>query len=179
MKVQVLYVSGTGNTEKIAESIYRAIPDAAKDIKRLDSCSEKRSADTYFIGFWANRGTASMEVLDYLSELHGKNIALFGTCGMGCDPAYYKKIENSVAAFIPDDNQYLGAFLCQGKMPMRIREKYEHMLTVENEAQVQKLIHNFDTALLHPNADDFANAAHFTDSVFEQIKYLRKQEENA
>lgn len=51
MKTQVLYVSGTGNTERIAEVIYREIPGFSKDIKKLDSCFEKYSADIYFIGF--------------------------------------------------------------------------------------------------------------------------------
>lgn len=38
--------------------------------------------DIYFIGFWTDRGSASVEVLDYLGSLQGKKIALFGTCGM-------------------------------------------------------------------------------------------------
>ena len=89
MKTQVLYVSGTGNTEQIAKAVYQEIPGASKDIMKLDSCFEKHSADMYFIGFWVNRGSASVEILDFLSGLHGKNIALFATCGMGKHPEYY------------------------------------------------------------------------------------------
>lgn len=177
MKVQIRYVSGTGNTERIAQSIYQAVPITAKDVKYLDSCCENLDADTYFIGFWANRGTASMEVLDYLSELHGKNVALFGTCGMGDDAAHFKKIENNVAAFIPEDNHYLGSYFCLGKMPMRIRQKYEQMETPENAACIRKMLRGFDEALLHPNQKDLDNAAHFTSAVFEQLKHLKGQGE--
>ena len=176
LKTQVLYVSTTGNTEKIAEMIYLAVPGSAKDIKKLDSCFDKCSADTYFIGFWANRGSASMEILDYLSNLHGKNIGLFCTCGMGNHPEYFKKIEHNVTAFIPDDNRYLGAFFCQGKMPFRIRQKYEAMETLANSEQIRNSIKNFDDALLHPDQEDCRSASDFTASVMEELKHLRKQE---
>lgn len=168
MNIQILYVSSTGNTEKLAEAIYRAVPEATKDVKRLDSCCESHEADLYFIGFWANRGTASLEVLDYLSELHDKSIVLFGTCGMGNNPDYYSQIANRVAAFIPEDNLYLGHFMCQGKMPMHIRQKYENKLTVDNETQVKKLLRNFDEALLHPDQSDYHEAARFVESLFQQ-----------
>lgn len=169
MKIHVLYASGTGNTELVAKAVYKAIPDTSKDIQRLVNFKEDPGAETYFIGFWTNRGSASYELLDILSNLHGKNIALFGTCGMGGSPEYYREIENQVSAFIPDDNVYLGAFMCQGKMPMRVREKYLAMETDENYAQVQKMLRNFDEALLHPNDDDLKNAMDFVDSVFEKL----------
>lgn len=169
MKTQVLYVSGTGNTERIAETIYRAIPQGSKDIKKLDSCFERYSADTYFIGFWVNRGSASVEVLDFLSDLHSKNIALFATCGMGNNPEYYHKIETGVSAFIPDDNRYLGAFFCQGKMPMNVRRKYEQMENSENTRMVSQMLRNFDEALLHPDRKDFENVRVFVDNIYQNL----------
>ena len=172
LKTQVLYVSGTGNTEKIAKVLYGEIPGNSIDIKTLDSCFEKCSADVYFIGFWANRGSASVEILDYLSTLHGKSIALFATCGMGNSPAYYRKIETNVSAFIPDDNRYLGAFFCQGKMPMQVRRKYEQMETPENEAMVAQMLRNFDEALLHPDRQDMINARAFVHSVYQKMQAL-------
>lgn len=170
LKTQILYVSGTGNTERIAEVIYREIPGNSKDIQKLDSCFEKYSADTYFIGFWANRGSASVEVLELLSNLHEKNIALFGTCGMGRNPEYYRKIETSVSAFIPDDNRYLGAFFCQGKMPTNVRRKYEQMENSENTEMVRQMLRNFDEALLHPDRNDFANARDFVNSIYRRLQ---------
>lgn len=169
MKTQVLYVSGTGNTERIAEVIYREVPGFSKDIKKLDSCFEKYSADIYFIGFWANRGSASVEILDFLSNLHGKSIALFATCGMGKNPEYYHKIENNVAAFIPDDNRYLGAFFCQGKMPMNVRRKYEQMAVSENTDMMTLMLRNFDEALLHPDRKDLSDARAFVHSIYQQL----------
>ena len=93
MKTQVLYKSRTGNTEKLAKAIFAAVPGSDKDIARLDGQTDYDMADIYFIGFWTDRGSASVEVLDYLGSLQGKKIALFGTCGMGESPEYFKKIE--------------------------------------------------------------------------------------
>ena len=52
---------------------------------------------------------------------------------MGNSPEYYAELENKVRAFLPDDNEYFGSFFCQGKMPIRVREKYEAMLGTEHD----------------------------------------------
>lgn len=166
MRTQVLYKSRTGNTEKIAKAIFEAIPGAEKDIARLDGQTNYEMGDVYFIGFWTDRGSASVEVLDYLGSLQGKKIALFGTCGMGNEPAYYKKIEENIRVFIEDDNEYLGTFLCQGKMPIQVREKYTQMRS-RNEAQVDAMIRNFDMAMLHPDAEDLRRAKQFVQHIYE------------
>ena len=82
MEVMVIYSSHTGNTKKIASSIFAAIPGDSKDMQSIDEYSGK-DAETYFVGFWTDKGTCDMRVVDLLSELEGKNVALFGTCGMG------------------------------------------------------------------------------------------------
>lgn len=170
MQFEVLFVSQTGNTEKLAKVIFEAIPNKSKEIQRLTKDTRLDLAETYFIGFWTNRGTCSFEVLDYISELHGKNIALFGTCGMGSDPQYYQRISQQVSVLIPDDNEYLGTFLCQGKMPMSVRNKYEEALKQgDYDACTRKMIRNFDEALLHPNQTDYEEAKKFVDNIMLKI----------
>lgn len=174
MNTRVLYKSRTGNTEKLAKAIFEAIPGKQKDIQRLEGQTDYDMGDVYFVGFWTDRGSASVEVLDYLGSLQGKRIALFGTCGMGGSLEYYKKIEESIRVFIEDDNEYMGAFLCQGKMPMAVRDRYVKMKTPETEKQVNAMIHNFDRAMLHPDEEDLKNAKVFVREIFERI---RKEEQ--
>lgn len=170
MQCEVLFVSQTGNTEKLAKAVFEAIPNGSKEIQRLTKDTKLGLAETYFIGFWTNRGCCSYEVLDYISELHGKNIALFGTCGMGSASEYYREIEKKVSAFIPEDNEYLGAFLCMGKMPMKIRLKYEQALECGgNDNAIYQMIRNFDEALLHPNQEDLDGIKKFVDSIMKRI----------
>lgn len=170
MKTQVLYKSRTGNTEKLAKAIFAAIPGQNKDIASFEGQTNYDMGDVYFIGFWTDRDSASIEVLDYLGSLQGKKIALFGTCGTGNVPWYYKKIEENIRVFIEDDNEYLGCFLCQGKMPIQIREKYMRMKNKENEKQMDAMIHNYDHALLHPNTEDLENARKFVHKIYERIE---------
>ena len=170
MKTQVLYKSRTGNTEKLAKAIFAAVPGSDKDIARLDGQTDYDMADIYFIGFWTDRGSASVEVLDYLGSLQGKKIVLFGTCGMGESPEYFKKIEENIRVFIEDDNEYLGAFICQGKMPIQVREKYNRMRNGDNGRQVDAMIRNFDMAMLHPDMDDLENAREFVGRIYETLE---------
>ena len=175
MKTQVLYKSRTGNTEKVAKAVFSAIPGSDKDIARLDGQTDYDKADIYFIGFWTDCGTASVEILDYLSSLQGKKIALFGTCGMGGNPAYLKKIEESIRVFIEDDNEYLGAFICQGKMPIQVREKYTKMKNGKNNLQIDTMIHNFDMAMLHPDQKDLNRAKLFVKDIYQKLKKNRER----
>ena len=151
----VLYQSGSGNTKKIAASIFSRLPGNSKDLIDIDTDKTIPEANVYFIGFCVHRGSCSMEVSDFLSDLSGKQIALFGTCGMGDSPEYYKDIAGRVSAWIEADNDYLGYFICQGKMPQSVRERYMKMKeNPEHPANLDLLIQNFDRALSHPDSED-------------------------
>lgn len=163
MDYLVVYTSKTGNTEKIAMEIFNALPANSKDIQRIGELSGE--ADTCFVGFWNNRGTCSGEIMDYLSELHGKRVALFGTCGMGQNREYYNRVAKQVEAFISEDCEYLGAFMCAGKMPPQILEKYKQMQRVQDTPQMRAMIQSYEEGMLHPNEEDCANARAFVESV--------------
>ncbi|MDO4284515.1 MAG: flavodoxin family protein [Eubacteriales bacterium] len=165
MSTMVVYASATGNTKKVASAIFAAIPDSEKDMQDILQWDHRSAADTFFVGFWNNRGSCPLEIINLLSELHGRRIALFGTCGLGRDAAYYRSIEQNVKVWIPDDNEYLGCFLCQGKMPMSVRSRYESMRTDQTASRIDHMVHNFDEALLHPDETDLANARAFVKKV--------------
>lgn len=166
---KVVFSSRTGNTEMLAKAVYEALPGSSKDIERISEATGAGQAEVYLIGFWVDRGSCSIDVLDFLEELDGKEVILFGTCGSRPDTDYLKMIENNVRAFIPDGNTFLGLFLSQGKMPMDIRRKYEGMSnTKELKEQMDKMLHNFDEALLHPDAKDRSEIQHFVRNIIEK-----------
>lgn len=167
MDYMVLYSSKTGNTKKVATEIFSALPGMSKDMQSMEEYRGK-DAEIFFIGFWVNRGTCEMTVIDAMSELHGKKIALFGTCGLGKGEAYYRSIEQKVNVWIPDDCEYLGMFLCQGKMPMQVRQNYEIAWEdPRQEACRKKMLRNFDEALFHPNDQDLSDARAFVNRILE------------
>ena len=166
----VLYQSESGNTKKIAASIFSRLPGNSKDLIDIDTDKRIPEAKIYFVGFCVHRGSCSMEVSDFLRDLSGKQIVLFGTCGMGDSPEYYKDIAGRVSAWIESDNEYLGYFICQGKMPQKVRMKYESMRTPENTAQIDRCVRNFDLALTHPDSLDVEHAKVFVDHMLKKIE---------
>lgn len=166
MKYKIVYTSHTGNTRKLAMAIYQQLEDRSKDIEELAPETSSDDGEIYLVGFWTDKGTCPLQTGEFLKKLSGKKVLLFGTCGMGSDPEYYRGIEQRVKNLIPDDCEYLGTFLCQGKMPRQVREKYEKMLESKNTRELaRKMIANFDQALLHPDAEDCRRAAEFVRSA--------------
>lgn len=171
----VIYESETGNTKKIATEIFSALPGMSKDLINLkerdaDSLPE---AHTYFVGFGIRRGTCSLELSNYLSSISGKSVALFGTCGVSDTPEYYSYLESAARIWLEDDNLYLGAFFCQGKMPLSVRKKYEDSLNTclpEERPEIEMRIRNFDKAMIHPTPEDCKNAQAFTKDCLERLE---------
>ncbi len=168
MKYQVIYYSETGNTEKIAKTIFEELPGTDKDIQRITEYRD-RDADLYFLGFWVYHGAPSMEFLDFLSGFTGKKVALFATCGMGNADDYYQRMERQVMAWLPEDIEYKGMFICQGKMPMGVRKACEKMQVERNKSYeyCERLITNFDQAMLRPDENDLKNARAFVKKIIE------------
>lgn len=120
MDVMVVYSSQTGNTRKIANAIFAAIPGDSKDIQNVKEYQGK-DANLFFVGFWTDKGDCDARIAGLLSGLHEKRVALFGTCGMGADESYYDQIAargEKVAAcgqhlsglfFLPGEDAHAGA----------------------------------------------------------------------
>ena len=52
-------------------------------------------------------------------------------------------------------NTVFGCYMCQGKMPMSVRQRYESMKKQPiHLPNLDAMIENFDKALSHPDADD-------------------------
>lgn len=155
MNCSIVYSSRTGNTARLAGTLkdllaqdHTCLYFGAPDARALQ-------ADLLFVGFWTDRGSCDQLLRDFLQTVHGKTVALFGTAGFGSDPAYFEQILGNVAACLPADNRLLPGFLCQGRMPQAVREKYAHRLEQDaNDSRAKRMIENFDTALSHPSETD-------------------------
>lgn len=112
-------------------------------------------ADTLYVGFWTDKGNADESTSDFLKQLHGKNIFLFGTAGFGGSKEYFDKILKKAEHSLDKSNTVFGRYMCQGKMPMSVRQRYEEMKKQPiHLPNLDAMIENFDKALSHPDADD-------------------------
>ena len=166
MKIAIIYASLTGNTKQLSEKIKETCIN--EDITfygtPLDADIENiTSADLIFVGSWTDKGNCCTSIKDFLKKLNNKSIAIFGTAGFGGSIEYFKKLEERMTLEIPESNQVLGAFYCQGKMPFSVRDRYSSMIK-ENPEDKNLLVSlkNFDEALSHPESKDLANVEAFT-----------------
>ncbi|WP_080799400.1 flavodoxin family protein BilS [Arabiibacter massiliensis] len=164
MDYVIVYDSRTGNTEALARAVAAALPEEGRlAFGRVGEVDARpvAAADRVYAGFWTNRGDCTDEMAELLASLAGREAFLFGTCGFGADATYFAGVAARVAVHLPESARIVGTFLCQGRMPASVRERYERQAEA-NPAQaprMRQLIENFDEALDHPNDDDLARLA--------------------
>lgn len=162
MKSSIVYSSVTGNTKIIADAIYSTLDNCIYYGNPNDRALE---ADIIFVGFWTDKGNCNKEIAEFLQSIENKNIALFGTAGFGGDEKYFKEIIERVSAYIPKSNQIVKSFMCQGKMPLSVKDKYESMLKQNpNDEHIKGMIENFEKASLHPDNGDIESVKNFAKS---------------
>lgn len=153
MSYAIVFSSKTGNTRLLADTLRASLPQ--------NECTyfgapapEALEAETLYIGFWTDKGHADDTLTAFLQTLKGKRIFLFGTAGGG-SAEYFEQILAAVQKSLDESNTVIGTYMCQGKMPMTVRQQYEKMLQQPNHApNLEMLIENFDKALAHPDAAD-------------------------
>lgn len=155
MTYSIVYSSKTGNTKMLADALHQALP--------ADDCvyfgapdAQALAAERIYIGFWTDKGTCDAETAAFLAQLTQQEIFLFGTCGFGGGVAYFEQILARVRDLLPESVQLVGSYLCPGKMPQSVRDRYVRIAEEEpaKRSHMQKMIFNFDCALSHPDADD-------------------------
>ena len=153
-KYSILVSSVTGNTKALADAIYEVLPKEYCDFYG-NAKAQVPQSEILYIGFWTDKGNADNKTLELLSKLKNKKIFLFGTAGFGGSNTYFNKILEQVRQSIDSSNEVIGAYMCQGKMPQSVRDRYIKMKeNPEHPANLDMLIENFDRALSHPDADD-------------------------
>ena len=91
MSYAIVYSSKTGNTKILADTLHDCLPQEGCDYFGIPDPAAME-ADTLYVGFWTDKGKADESASDFLKQLHGKNIFLFGTAGFGGSKEYFDKI---------------------------------------------------------------------------------------
>lgn len=157
MKYSIVYQSLTGNTKMLADTIKEKLN--SNDLIYCGKANEKAlEADYIYVGFWTDKGRCDEVTENFLKTIHNKKVFLFGTCGFGASEEYFNTIAKRTATFLSEDNELVGSFICQGKMPMSVRQRYVKMKEAGTPIpNIDMLIDNFDKALTHPDEKDLDN----------------------
>lgn len=153
MKYAIVYSSRTGNTKLLAETIRDALP--AQDCIYFGTPDRVAlQADRIYVGFWTDKGSCDADTAAFLKTVTNQEIFLFGTSGFGENQEYFDKILKHTGKYISEGVHLVAGFMCQGKMPLSVRERYEKMQKAPVKIpNIQGMIENFDKALSHP--DDY------------------------
>ena len=157
MTCAVVYSSRTGNTKLLAETVKKEIKET-KGIQCIyygEPGTEALKAERIYVGFWTDKGNCNAETAEFLKKVTNQQIYLFGTAGFGDSQEYFDKVLERTGANLGPDARKIGSFMCQGKMPVSVRQRYEKMMNSPvRMPNLQGLIENFDKALSHPDEKD-------------------------
>lgn len=152
MSYAIVYSSRTGNTAMLARAVREALPQ--EDCRYFGApAPQALAADTVYVGFWTDKGTCDEPTARFLQSLTDQKVFLFGTAGFGGAPAYFQQILDRVKANLAPGVQVTGTYMCQGKMPQAVRDRYAAM---EESPRRTTMLENFDQALSHPDQEDLA-----------------------
>ena len=110
MSYAIVFSSKTGNTALLAQTLQEQLP-------QTDCC--------YFGA--PDAAALAADTLYVLQQLRDKRVFLFGTAGFGGSAPYFEKILAATRKALDGSNTVIGSFMCQGKMPMSVRQRYEAM----------------------------------------------------
>ncbi len=165
----VVYSSRTGNTLKVAQAVYEALP-SPRALFPVDDAPDPDAYDFIALGFWVDKGTADEKTRRYLKKLKDKPIFLFGTLGAYPESDHGIKCINNVKA-LAADNKILGTFLCQGRvdpemikwMEENLQDDPHHFMTPERRARLKE-------AERHPDVHDLIAAGSRVKQILSKIQ---------
>lgn len=166
MKYAILYSSQTGNTAALAQAVRSALPP--EDCVHFGGPDPAAmEAGLVFVGFWTDKGTCDAVSSGVLGALKDSQVALFGTAGFGGEETYFDGVIGRIRGNLQGDNRLLGSFMCQGKMPGTVKQRFAALLAEDPEnPQTQAMMKNFDTALSHPDQGDIKRVADWARDIW-------------
>lgn len=167
LRYVVVYQSQTGNTKKIAEAVYESIEADDKRLVDIDEMQRMPNADVYFIGFNIHNENCSIDIIDCLEEISGGYVALFSSCGYVPTEEYKAVIERKVEVWLPEEAEYMGMYICQG----RVQEDQKEIMRRNMPDKVDILDRMFEMGDTHPDIQDCDEAATFAKSIQTKVEH--------
>lgn len=155
-KVLITYFSSTGNTKKIAETIY-AIFEGENSIKPVNELQEREIEESslIFIGFPVYSHSVPFPLEAVLKRIpEGKRIALFSTHG-SLTGGRLSRQALEYASVLASKAKILGTFSCRGKVSPQALEMLEK--SPEHKAWADMAV----SARTHPDESDLEDARSF------------------
>lgn len=167
MRSLIVYSSRTGNTRKVAETIFDIWPDP-KEIHPVETAPSPEEFDFIALGFWVNEGDADEKARAYMNRISGKKIALFGTLGDYPASEHARDTLERVKSQLTE-NEILGGFMCQGRVDPNIADKMDAIAPEPAPGGPQQR-NRIAEAEHHPDEKDLANARTAFSAILRKLR---------
>ncbi len=158
MKSLVVYSSQTGNTRKLAETVFELLP-REKALYPVDEAPDPSGYDFIAVGFWLMSGKPDPKSTEYLGKIGKKPLFLFATHGarVGSDHANHGM---QLAKSLASESDIRGTYSCQGEVNPKILEK------VSKKPEPPVWLADAPKAIGHPNDFDIEILNHQISELF-------------
>ena len=146
MRSLIVYSSQSGNTKKLAEAVYEALP-GEKGIYPVEEAPDPNGYDLVAVGFWFKAGNPEPKSAEYLKRIQGARLFLFATQGAANGSEHVKK-GMEAAKSLAKGAEIVGTFDCQGAVNPGLLEK------VKARPNPPEWIGDADGAVGHPDEAD-------------------------
>jgi len=143
-----VYSSQTGNTKKLAETVYDVLP-GEKEIYAVAEAPDPSGYDLVALGFWFKSAKPDPGSLEYLPKIAGKSLFLFATHGA---PEEYDHVAKGIeqAGNLAEGAKIIGTFSCQGAVNPKVLQAVREMEKEKQPVWIEKA----EEAIGHPDEND-------------------------
>ncbi len=160
MKSLVLYSSRTGNTQKLAQTVYDVLPDEKQLVSITELASLAEDYDFIAAGFSIMGGRVEPRAKKFLQAFDKKaNLFLFLTHGSLRQSQLVKDVRAQALALVPNAN-VVGTFSCQGEADPKVIHK------LQKGTRPPAWLDEAKYAEGHPNTEDLEELASAVKKLF-------------
>ena len=120
MKVQIIYTSLTGCTEKVARAIYDGL-EGEKSIHNLSDGVPALDGDIVLVGYWGTSGVPCEEMDAFLHTIRGKVVGVFATLGYYADSSHAFDTVRYGVDLLAKENEIIGSYVCNGAISTALK----------------------------------------------------------
>ncbi|MEE4265340.1 MAG: flavodoxin family protein [Desulfobacteraceae bacterium] len=121
MKSLVVYSSQTGNTRKLAEAVFEALP-GEKELYPVEKAPDPSAYGFIAVGFWFMRGQPDPKSGEYIGKIGNRELFLFATHAARVGSEHAGQGMEAAKA-LASNADIRGTYSCQGQASPKILEK--------------------------------------------------------
>ena len=158
MKILVTYYTKTGNTKKVAESIYQALAKNDKELKSMKEVEGIEGYDLIFCGFPVHAHSVPVFAQNFLKKIPpSAKVALFSTHGAQREGQMPKEAIRNAIGLVK--GEVLGSFTCRGEVEQEVIDD------LVNRPEHRAWAMEAGSAQSHPDSADLEDAQFFAKNI--------------